>query len=140
MRSALPVIAILCLHTVLVITNGYSLRHIDSVMHFSGGIALGMLIAGLLAEVVRRDWCPWPGRWIEATLIISLVATGAVTWEFYEWLSDHYLGTRLQLTLDDTIKDLALGLAGGIISALVNAVSVQSDIPTGKQTPLESTR
>ena len=120
MKTVLPVITILVLHTVFVLTNTYSIEYVDSVMHFCGGIALGVLVAGTLSLAVRRHWCPWPGALIEGVLVIALVATGAVTWEFYEWLSDHYLGTLLQPTLDDTIKDLALGFVGGIVSAAAN--------------------
>lgn len=138
MKSVLPVITILVLHTVFLLTNAYSIGYIDSVMHFSGGIALGMLVAGTLSLAVRKHWCPWPGRLIEAILITSLVGTGAVVWEFYEWASDHYLGTLLQLTLDDTIKDLALGLAGGMVSAAANyssTIAATSAIP-GNQSAL----
>jgi hypothetical protein len=117
MKSVLPLATILVLHTVFILNNAYSIDHIDSLMHFAGGIALGTLVAGSLSLAAHRNWCPWPGPLLEAVLIISLVVTGAVTWECYEWLSDRYLGTLLQLTVDDTIKDLALGLMGGVVSA-----------------------
>jgi hypothetical protein len=117
MKSILPITTILLLHTLFVLTNAYSVTHVDSLMHFFGGIALGLLVSRLLPLAVRKGWCTWPGQLIETMLIVSLVASGAVCWEFYEWLSDRYLGTLFQLTLDDTIKDLALGLSGGIISA-----------------------
>jgi hypothetical protein len=123
MKSLLPLATVLVLHILFVLTNAYSVTHLDSLMHFCGGIALGLMISSLLTWAVRRAWFPWPGQLIEAVLIVALVASGAVCWEFYEWLSDRYLGTLLQLTLDDTIKDLALGLSGGVVSAAANYCS-----------------
>lgn len=120
MKSTLPLLAILALHALFIKNNTYSIDHVDSLMHFAGGIALGIQVAGLLSFAVRRQWCPSPGSLLDAVLIISLVTSGAVAWEFYEWLSDHFLGTLLQLTVDDTIKDLAFGVAGGAVSALLH--------------------
>lgn len=112
-----PVLVILAFHTLFVIVDAYSEPGLDSLMHFLGGIMLGIVVARLLACAVHRRWCHEPGRLLGAVLVVALVATGALCWEIYEWLSDRYLGTFLQLTLDDTIKDLALGLAGGAASA-----------------------
>lgn len=131
MKSPLPLATVLVLHILFVQTDAYSVTHLDSLMHFCGGIALGLLISSLLTWAVRRGWFPWPGRLIESVLIVALVASGAVCWEFYEWLSDRYLSTLLQLTLDDTIKDLALGFTGGCVSA---AASYRACARTGTKT------
>jgi hypothetical protein len=38
-------------------------------------------------------------------------------WEIWEWLSDHTLGSSLQLGLDDTVGDLVADTAGSLCGA-----------------------
>ena len=117
MRYYIPIAVILALHVVFLLLDAYSIPILDSVMHLAGGVALALLIYGVLACVVSRGWCADPGMPLTPVLIVSLVATGAVCWEFYEWISDTVFGTRLQLTVGDTMKDLFLGLLGGTLCA-----------------------
>ncbi|HUT39715.1 MAG TPA: hypothetical protein VM011_00100 [Gammaproteobacteria bacterium] len=135
MKFVFPLSVLMVLHSLFVYMDVYSIPHLDSAMHFIGGIALGIFIFGMMGHAIRRGWCPDPGKMIMLVLIVSLVALGAVCWEIYEWLSDAYLGTHFQLTLDDTVKDLVLGLAGGIVctsmvlaSGAYAALSVQGDM------------
>ena len=130
MKFALPLSLLMILHSVFLLLGAYSRPHLDSVMHFAGGIALGIFVFGLTGHAIRKGWCPDPGRMIQLVLIVSLVATGAVCWEIYEWLSDAYLGTHFQPSLDDTVKDLVLGLAGGIVyAAMVFAAGAHDALP-----------
>lgn len=117
MKNYYPLLILLLLHTAFVFLNVYSISHVDSAMHLLGGAALAMLVSGLLAQAVGNGWCPDTGRLITLVLVISLVATGAVCWEVYEWISDRLLGTHFQFDLDDTMKDLVLGLLGGTVYA-----------------------
>jgi len=119
MKYVLPLALLMVLHTAFVLLNDYSITYLDSVMHFAGGIVLGYFILGQIGYAVRKGWCRDPGRVVVLVLIVSLVTTGAVCWEIYEWLSDMYIGTHFQPSLDDTIKDLALGLTGGIVCAFM---------------------
>jgi hypothetical protein len=41
-----------------------------------------------------------------------------VFWEFAEFTSDALFGTQAQLGLDDTMLDMALGIAGGLSYAV----------------------
>ena len=113
MKHYYPLVILLLLHTAFVFLNVYSISHVDSVMHLLGGVALAMLISGLLVQAVANNWCPDIGRLVTLVLVMSLVATGAVWWEVYEWMSDRFLGTHFQAGLNDTMKDLVLGLLGG---------------------------
>ncbi|MEZ5541603.1 MAG: hypothetical protein R3F42_06125 [Pseudomonadota bacterium] len=113
MNFALPLVILLLLHAGFALAGAYALPHLDSAMHLAGGFCLGLFCAGLLDRAVALGRCPEPGRLIRFVLLVALVGTGAVCWEVYEWLSDHYLATHLQESLDDTIKDLVLGLLGG---------------------------
>ena len=113
MKYYYPLVILLLLHTAFVFLNVYSISHMDSAMHLLGGVALAMLVSGLLVQAVENGWCPDIGGLITLVLVMSLVATGAVCWEVYEWTSDWFLGTHFQVDLDDTMKDLVLGLLGG---------------------------
>jgi len=130
MKHYYPLVMLLLLHTAFVFLNVYSIAHVDSAMHLLGGIALAMLVSGLLAQAVGNGWCPDTGKFIKLVLVISLVVTGAVCWEIYEWMSDSFLGTHFQANLDDTMKDLVLGLLGGAgyagLDFLTNAAKPQS--------------
>jgi len=123
MKFVYPLILLMVLHVLFLMLGYYSITHLDSAMHFAGGISLGIFVVGLLGHAIRKGWCPDPGRPLLLVLIVSLVTTGAVAWEVYEWLSDRYLGTHFQLTLADTVKDLVLGLAGGVACAWMVHVS-----------------
>lgn len=138
MRYALPVLLMIGLHTVFLRVDAYSAPHADSVMHFAGGITLGILICGLLSHAVRLGWILPPGRLLLFVLIFSLVTTGAVFWEFFEWTIDTIIGTRMQPSMGDTMKDLLLGQFGAIVCAfaVINSIKHRSPVlqnPVGIQ-------
>jgi len=115
MKFSIPLAILIVLHIVFLRIDAYSMAHLDSLMHLTGGIVLGIFIYGVLACMIGRGWFPDPGRLVMTILIVSLVTTGAVCWEFYEWLSDAMFGTHLQHSVTDTMKDLFLGMLGGVI-------------------------
>lgn len=117
MKFAYPLALLLLVHIVLTVIDGYAVAHVDSVMHLLGGVALAILFAGLLSRAVRAGRCPDPGRVLSLLLVTGLVVCGAVAWEVYEYLSDVFLGTRHQLSLGDTMKDLVLGGLSGLLLA-----------------------
>jgi hypothetical protein len=122
MKFYVPLAVLLLLHPVFLLLGTYSMPYLDSAMHLAGGIALGMFVFGMLACAVSRGWCPDPGRLLTLVLVVSLVTTGAVCWEFYEWVSDRYFGTHLQDSVADTVKDLLLGMLGGVLYAVLTLV------------------
>ena len=117
MKNYLPLAILIVLHVVFLLLDLYSITHLDSVMHLAGGIVLAMCLYGFLVSAIDRGWCPDPGNIVSAILVVSLVTTGAVCWECYEWISDRLFATRLQPSVTDTVKDLLLGLLGGILYA-----------------------
>ena len=56
--------------------------------------------------------------WVHMLLTVAMVAMMAVLWEFYEALTDRFFGTRAQLGLFDTMKDLFDGMLGGVMGSL----------------------
>ncbi|HSG12108.1 MAG TPA: hypothetical protein VLB10_10220 [Gammaproteobacteria bacterium] len=123
MKNYLPLAVLLVLHVIFLWLDLYKITHLDSVMHLAGGIALAMCLYGVLASAMDKGWCPDPGKLVSAVLVISLVTTGAVCWEFYEWISDRVFGTVLQPSVNDTVKDLLLGLLGGVLYTGANFVA-----------------
>ena len=145
MKYTLPVILMLALHMVLLRIDAYSAPHVDSFMHFAGGITLGVLACGVLSGAVKLGWILPPGRLLLFVLIFSLVTTGAVFWEFFEWSADTIMGTRMQLSIGDTMKDLLLGQFGAIVCAfaVINPFEKRSPVlqdPMGSEfAPVKTT-
>jgi hypothetical protein len=95
----------------------------DNFAHFSLPFFLGptLYIALARADVVPDPKDRTDARHLAGILIVALalgVALGGV-WELAEWLSDHTLGSSLQLSNDDTVGDLAADTAGSLSGALL---------------------
>ena len=103
------------------VLNGYILYPpIDIPMHFFGGVAMAYFLSasfGALPDgAVRGDL-----RAIaQFVVVVSLTATASTFWEFAEFISDVLFGTLAQLGLEDTLLDMALGIAGGTSFVLMS--------------------
>jgi len=53
-------------------------------------------------------------RWLRCVLVLGFTALVTIAWEFFEYFTDTYLGTELQSTVIETLKDMAVGLAGAL--------------------------
>jgi hypothetical protein len=87
---------------------------LDGPMHVAGGIAVAYAMATLLDTVNRGDSCPQQVL-LDRVLTITSVAAVAVLWELAEFVVDRTAGTNLQVSLPNTMKDLALGLLGAVL-------------------------
>jgi hypothetical protein len=97
------------------VVNGYILfPPLDIPMHFLGGVAIAFFFSRCLAFVPAGIISGAPRRVLQALLVFSLTGTATVFWEFAEFFSDRLFGTHAQLGLEDTLLDMALGVAGGI--------------------------
>jgi TRAP-type C4-dicarboxylate transport system permease small subunit len=87
-------------------------RHawLDLVMHVAGGIAIAFFFDALIQRIEPRI-----RRSLRFVTLFAMTGTAGVLWEFAEYLSDRWFGTRAQLALDDTLLDMALGIAGGLL-------------------------
>ena len=132
MKYALPLAILIVLHVVFLLIDAYSIAQLDSLMHLIGGFLLGFFVYGVLNCMISSNWLPDPGRVIMQLLIVSLVATGAVCWEFFEWFSDAFFSTSFQLSVNDTIKDLFLGMLGGSIYVVLLKLKQDSGRHTRK--------
>jgi hypothetical protein len=96
------------------VLNGYILYPpLDIPMHFFGGVAMAYFLSAsftaLPEDAVRVDL----RAVAQFVFVVSLTATASTLWEFAEFTSDAFFGTHAQLGLEDTLLDMALGIAGG---------------------------
>ena len=98
----------------------------DVPMHFFGGLAIAFFFSRLFQTLPRE--LPYNQRVVvlEMILILSLTATAAVFWEFLEFGMDQTLGTNVQVSLANTMKDMALGIAGGCLYILLRMKTLRA--------------
>jgi hypothetical protein len=97
------------------VLNGYILfPPLDIPMHFLGGVAIAFFFSRCSA-LVPASVISGPARPLaQAVVVFGLTGTATVFWEFAEFFSDRLFGTHAQLGLEDTLLDMALGVAGGL--------------------------
>ena len=101
----------LCSHVV----DGYARwPAIDIPLHFLGGFAIAHFAGGALRVFAGRGLVRPPDPLLRILLLFGLACAAAVFWEFAEWTADRFFGTRCQLSLDDTLLDLFMGMLGGL--------------------------
>jgi hypothetical protein len=104
------------------ILNGYRLwPSIDVPMHFAGGVAIGYFISRAFRRLPRESARRGRVVVLELLLIGSLTASAAVLWEFAEFTVDQLFASNVQVSLANTMRDLAMGVAGGALCILVRS-------------------
>jgi hypothetical protein len=86
----------------------------DDANHF---VNWGLLTAAFGQLLVRLP----VGRLIAVGLMIGFGATTAVLWEFAEYFTFIRDSPELDTAYEDTLGDLALGLTGSVVAALITA-------------------
>jgi hypothetical protein len=90
---------------------------LDVAAHFA---VTGLLAVLVTAGVYRAGWLR-PGGAAAGTVLLAttLGVLLAVAWEFGEWVGHTYLDPAIQVGYDDTIGDLAAGLAGALTAGVL---------------------
>jgi len=87
----------------------------DVPMHFAGGLSIAFFFSrcfrALPRDIVRSSRIAV----LEAILIFTLTATAAVLWEFAEFTLDRIAGSNVQVSLPNTMQDMALGMLGAVV-------------------------
>ncbi|MGE5072913.1 MAG: hypothetical protein ACM3MF_05750 [Anaerolineae bacterium] len=94
---------------------------LDIPTHFSGGLAIGFLVSRCFQGMPRQGAVRSRVVLLELVLVVTITATAAVFWEFAEFAVDQVYGTNLQVSLANTMRDLAMGMLGATVIALVRA-------------------
>ena len=89
---------------------------LDVPAHFLGGAAITYFYRSAIrhSQKIVGD-IPHP---IQILFAFTATGTSAVLWEFYENILDYFFGFHMVLGLEDTIKDLFLGLLGALVLSL----------------------
>ncbi len=111
-----PVLVLLLHATSMALTNNeYGW---DEPMHVLGGAAIAWMVCEAWQLLREKGYVPVLPPWLFGTLIVSLVMTVGVVWEWYEYLRWVTISPWMDLTLADTLKDLGYDVAGAIALAV----------------------
>jgi len=89
---------------------------LDIPTHFLGGVAIAYFFRSAIANSQKLvGLIPQP---IQVLLVITCTGTTTILWEFLEFSSDYFFQTSMMLGLEDTLKDMFLGLFGAVILLL----------------------
>ncbi|MBN1878222.1 MAG: hypothetical protein JXA33_28645 [Anaerolineae bacterium] len=113
---------------------------IDSPMHFSGGLAIAFFVSRCFQTLPRQDVPKGRLAILELLLVGSLTATTAVLWEFAEFSLDQLFGTNVQVSLANTMKDMALGIFGAVVLVGVRAAQLRAGADEIKELALDWVR
>jgi hypothetical protein len=93
----------------------------DIPMHFAGGVAIAFFISGCFRALPRDADRSSRVVVLEGVLVGSLATTAALLWEFAEFSIDRLVGTNIQVSLNNTMQDLALGMLGALVLVIIRA-------------------
>lgn len=91
---------------------------LDIPTHFLGGAAIAYFFLSAISNSQKVVGpIPYPVQ-----LLFALTSTGttAVLWEFVEFSIDFTFGSSHMLGIEDTMKDLFLGLLGGLVCVVLS--------------------
>jgi len=106
-----------------------TMKQFDDVLHF---VNWTFLVAALVLFMAPAGLA----RWNLVLMGSGFGAIAIIAWEGVEWIIQEMGTTGLQLTYDDTIGDLVLSTAGGVLGALVTAsLLVRNAAPSPDSNP-----
>jgi hypothetical protein len=94
------------------------LFYIDIPLHPIGGLISGLCLWLFAAALHDRPGIRQIPRWLRSLLVLGFTALVTIAWEFLEYFTDTYLGTELQSTVIETLKDMAVGIVGALPVAI----------------------
>lgn len=122
-RYPLLVSAIILVVQVALIASGlYDIvPSLDIPMHFAGGLAMGMLAIALHYDMTDKHDLKRHPDWYRLLFVLGFVMLIGVAWEFHEYVLDNtvviwYGWAKSQLNIADTMLDLVLDAAGGLVA------------------------
>lgn len=102
-------------------------------MHFFGGVAIAFFFSRAYRVAEETDLLGQPSAILYPIAIFALTCAAAVFWEFAEFLSDRFLGTRMQDGLEDTLFDMFLGILGGIVLLAISFLTARQRVPVPEE-------
>ena len=99
--------------------------YVDPVAHTLGGIAMAFFFHRSCA--IGRSYLGDLSRLATGLLTVGLVSVVALLWELGELMSDVFLGTNIQRSAPNTLRDLTLGLGGAVAYVVFTRVRSNLD-------------
>lgn len=87
----------------------------DIPMHFLGGLAITYFFIQSVMCASQNGLLGKPSLITLVILVFLLTSTTTIFWEFFEWSLDYFIGLHMQVSLDDTLLDMLLGILGAIV-------------------------
>ncbi|MSU75600.1 MAG: hypothetical protein EXS55_03745 [Candidatus Magasanikbacteria bacterium] len=103
----------------LILPDAGRLYQADIALHILGGIAMAHSANHVLELAKRAKSVTLRSRVLKIFIIVGFVMIAAVLWEFYEFIWDEIFGTLYQPSKSDTMKDLFMGMVGGMFYCLI---------------------
>lgn len=85
----------------------------DIPMHFLGGLTICYFYTVCLHAPNAEIFLGRHTKFSSAIILTSLTGMTTILWEFAEWTLDHLTDSNAQVSLDDTMGDIFMGLMGG---------------------------
>lgn len=89
----------------------------DDLLHISSGVVLGLAGFVILYALYYQGKLQASAGFI-AFLIVAFAVTLGVVWEIFEFLADLWFGASMQPSLNDTMLDLIVDMAGALVIAV----------------------
>lgn len=120
-KAAWAPILVFTTHIVMIyVFNMYSyFPNFDIPMHFIGGVAISYFFVYLVIGSIEDNYLGKSNLFVLMLIVLMLTATTTIFWEFLEWLSDYFFKTPMQVSLNDTLLDMLLGILGGTFTTFV---------------------
>ena len=96
----------------------------DVPMHFLGGVSIAFFVSRSFQLLPRKEVDRSRVLLQELLLVGSITATTTVFWEFAEFIFDQAFLTNIQVSLANTMKDMAMGILGAISLILVRSIQL----------------
>lgn len=118
-RAAWAPLAVLLFYTVGTMGFHWYIIYpdLDMPTHFAGGIAMTYFY--ITAINYSKPLVGAIPNIIQLILAFTLTAFTAVMWEFLEKLVELWFGSKLNLSANDTLSDLFMGIMGALFTVLV---------------------
>ena len=92
----------------------YHFPSFDIIMHFIGGVAISYFYFHLI-DLGNGEVLGNLNKLSFVLFIFLLTASTTVFWEFAEWFVDYTFKFRTQVSIDDTMLDMFLGIFGSVL-------------------------
>jgi hypothetical protein len=130
---ALP-FGLFCFHLVLVFVGIFQ-RYpwLDIPTHFLGGVFITNSFSLAITYFQERKILSELNVFSKSIFLFGLTSSAVVLWEFGEFMLDFFFDTAAQLSLEDTMLDMFLGLLGGTaLIVFLGRANIKEYVKKGK--------